>query len=263
MLLKPWLKPKTVPVAEPQAPSFPTINYEEAQRAPAEILNPASNEAALYTLQQFMAEGLVPYPFTDASEAARQFLRRLLEVKEPRKQVLLDIKYPQLYAFGVNHETNAPNFLEILCKLKRPILHLVRRDVVDQAISLLVANQTGAFLRSRSAAGADSGRARALHWLNPEDVYRIAKARRWASQQAAQTLDHIGAKVLLVHYEDLASESWAQVFRRIFAFLDHYADLPKSLPDTTERQNSRDLVSNLAEIRGFVAEKDPSLLSGA
>jgi LPS sulfotransferase NodH len=169
--------------------------------------------------------------------------------------VLFDLKYSQSYTLGMSERLMVPVLLQELINLKLPIVHLVRRDVVAQAISLLVAEQTGEFFSTK---GPES-QAKPKIWLNPKDVHQIATSQMFAIKSATRNLEVLGANMLSIFYEDLVSANKQEHYQRTFRFLDHYAEVPSDFDPSTVRQNSMRRVANIGEVLQYISEEDPIL----
>jgi hypothetical protein len=72
-------------------------------------------------------------------------------------------------------------------------------------------------------------------------------------------LGALGVRQHEVTFEDLTSPSWRDHYRAIFRFINQYADIPENYVSPTRAQDSSGKVANLADIRSFVAERDPVL----
>lgn len=227
---------------------------------PVEPFNHMVDGGDGYTIRTYLSEGgPKPLIMTEGHAAVHHFLARFYQTMPPRRSIILDIKYPQAYAFGVNASMRVPVavpvVLEELHKLQIPFIHLTRRDLVAQAISLMVAENEGAYLVKSDAA--DQTR-RPLR-LTPRDVMATALQLRNARDNAQTVMQALGVRVLDVSYEDLTSPNWRYHYREVLRFVNRYADIPETYSAPTRRQDSASRVTNLAEIRDYVAERDRKL----
>lgn len=229
---------------------------------PAEPFNHGFAPEAGYTLKMYLAQG-GPRPslMTEGHAALHHFMARFYAQMPARRSIILDVKYPQAYAFGVNASMQVPAavpvILEELHKLQMPFIHLTRRDQVAQAISLMVAEDSGEYLvKSDSSGSAAQGR---VLRLSPRDVLSRARQLRNATENARMVLGALGVRQHEVTFEDLTSPSWRDHYRAIFRFINQYADIPENYVSPTRAQDSSGKVANLADIRSFVAERDPVL----
>lgn len=213
-----------------------------------------------YTIKTYLAEGgPKPLIMTDGHAAVHHFLSRFYKTMPPQRSIILDIKYSQAYVFGVNASMQvpvaAPVVIEELHKLRVPFIHLTRRDLVAQAISLLVAEDEGAYL----VKAGETGQSRAPVRLSPRDVMAAAVKLRNARDNARAVMEALGVRRLEIVYEDLISSNWRQQYREVLRFVNRYADIPDTYSAPTQRQNSASRVTNILEIREYVAERDRTL----
>lgn len=227
---------------------------------PAELLNTGIAPEAGYTLATYLAEGgPKPSVMTEGFAAFHHFMARFYATMPARRSIILDIKYPQAYAFGVNTAMDVPAavpvVLEELHKLRIPFIHLTRRDYVAQAVSLMVAEDSGEYL----AKAGDGETLVQAKRLSQREVLARARRLRNAAENARQVLRAMDVRQHEVVFEDLVASGWRDRFREIFRFIDQYADIPADFVSPTKSQDSSSKVSNLADIRAFIAERDPSL----
>lgn len=227
---------------------------------PVEPFNHNVDGGEGYTVKTYLAEGgPKPSIMTEGHGAVHHFLARFYKSMPPRRSIILDIKYSQAYIFGVNASMRVPVavpvVLEELHKLQIPFIHLTRRDLVAQAISLLVAEDEGAYLVKADEADQSRRPVR----LSPRDVMTAATQLRNARDNARAVMDALGVRSLEVGYEDLISPNWRYHYREILRFVNRYADIPETYSAPTRRQDSASRVTNLAEIRDYVAERDRTL----
>lgn len=227
--------------------------------APAEPFNHGFAPEDGYTLKSYLSEGgPKPSLMTDGHAAVHHFLARFYRQMPERRGIILDIKYPQAYAFGVNAAMQVPVavpvILEELNKLNIPFLHLTRRDKVAQAISLMVAEDNGEYLvKAGEEVAANQLR------LSPRDVLARAIQLRNASDNARAVMDALGVRSHSVTYEGLISAASRDQYRAIFRFIDQYADIPADFVAPTRPQVSSSRVSNIADIRTYVGERAADL----
>lgn len=188
------------------------------------------------------------------------FFAQHLPAQGSDRPMPIDLKYSQSYVLGMHDLMMAPLLLKILIDAKLPVIHLIRRDMIAQSISYLLALKTGRY--HRFARASDNAPAAAEQvWMDPEDVLRVALARQRATQIAGEQLTLLGARVLTVFYEDLSGDNWASHFARIFRFLDHYVEVPEAYDPGISRLNSAERVQNIDEIVEFVLMRNPELVS--
>lgn len=227
----------------------------------AEPFNYSVAQDESYTFHKYLLEQErdVVATFTDGSKAIYDFLAHYYVHCPADKKILIDLKYSQSYALGVDENTMAPVVLSELAKLKLPIVHLVRKDTVAQAVSLLVSEKTGKFVETKKISS-NSRDAKQKFWLDPSEVLKVAKSGQFAVEQASRNMDILGIKPLVVFYEDLISPSAARTYRQTLSFLDHYSDIPKDFESPTIRQNSSARVANMSEILNYISQKEPLLI---
>lgn len=230
--------------------------------APAEPFNHQATLESGYTLRTYLEnDGPMPKVMSEGHFQTQKFMANFYENMPRKRSIILDVKYSQAYSFGVNAEMNypvpVPVILEEFIKLKMPVVHLTRRDLVAQAISLMVAENSDEWLLTSSAEPQNAPNA--LLRLPASEVLKRARQARNARVNADVVLSALDARVHNVEYEDLISGVWRTRYRGIFRFLDQYADIPEDFSPPSKRQNSMSRVTNLAEIRAYVDERDPNL----
>jgi LPS sulfotransferase NodH len=174
--------------------------------------------------------------------------------------VLIDLKYSQAYALGVDYDVHVPVILKVLVNWQFPIIHLVRRDVVAQAISHLVALRTGKYLQIAGREDAKTADNKEKFWLDPAEVLRVARAGDWAARAAQRHLDVLGARQMRILYEDIIGPAAISHYRRCLRFLDIYREIPQGYAPRIVRQNSSRLVVNIEEIMEYVMAHAPELI---
>jgi len=289
------MEAKTFLSMEPEnpslAPSTPILDYRDFQRTvvlfssfrsgshmlklslgrlagmvtPPEPFNAYADSGSGYTLQEYLRDpNPKPDLMTEGASSVHHFLQSFYSRMPEKKKIVMDVKYPQAYAFGTNADMDyavpVPTVLDEMNKLGMPIIHLRRRDKVAQAVSLLVAEGTGVYL---SPDGTASNKAdAAMIRLNPAEVFERAMRFQNGSDNAVTVLTAMGANVLNVTYEDLLSDHSKEQYRKVFRFVDRYADIPEGFKPPTRAQNSSGRVSNLTEVRAYAFERLPELLGG-
>lgn len=213
-----------------------------------------------YTLGNYLKEnGPRPSIMTGGNSAVHHFLSRFYAGLAPKRKIIMDIKYSQAYGFGVNADMDkpivVPVILEELHKLKIPFVHLTRRDIVAQTVSLMTAEETGVYLVKDDDQPALE--AKPIR-LSPAEVLMRARRLHNATNNAKAVLTALGVRCHDVTYEALTSDRWKEEYRAIFTFLDQYADIPQNFVAPTLRQGSVDMVTNIQDIRNYVAEREPS-----
>ena len=223
-----------------------------------ETFNLSLHGGQCYSLRDYLQDDDVDPVRALANSGATVFdLLPRVYAKCPEKgQVLFDMKYSQAYALGMHEGLMVPTILQELTKAKLPVIHLIRRDVVAQSVSLLVAEQTGQF----HAKDGQEDQSRKI-WLDPEAVRKMALSRQRAIADATRHLQALDAKVLTVFYEDLAFGDTVAQLRRIFKFIDHYVDLPTEVEANTKDQKSASRVANMDEIIERIGEVEPGLVT--
>ncbi len=227
----------------------------------AEPFNYSVNHETNYTFRNFLSEPDrdVVATFADSSRTMYDFLAYYYNHCPDSNNILIDLKYSQSYALGVDENTMAPVILSEVAKLKLPIVHLVRKDTVAQAVSLLVSEKTGIFIETKKNSEVTKGTGQKF-WLDPNEVLRVAKSGQFAVEQASRNMDILGIKPLVVFYEDLVSPRAADSYRRALRFLNHYSDIPQDFEPPTVKQNSSARVANMDEILNYISQSDPSLV---
>lgn len=187
----------------------------------------------------------------------------LLAEVPPDCPFMIDLKYAQAYRLGVDGIDYSPVILRTLVNWGIPVIHLIRRDLLGQAISHLVALKTGKPIQlawEKTSNGTDNAPPKADIWLDPGEVIRIARAREAALNTAWHHLQILKANHITVFYEDLVGQDWARHYQRCFAFLDHYVEMPEEYTPITVRQSSAKRVANLKEIMERVYVEAPELV---
>lgn len=276
-------QPEPSAPAAPEPAPRPTLDYDDLQRtfvllsnfrsgthffktmlnrvarvhAPAEPFNLSLAGGNDLTFRRFIDGDTAPQTSTILKEASVIFdyLAHFYANTPPEQKILFDLKYSQAYALGVNEQRMVPTILEEFVKVDLPFVHLIRRDLIAQAVSLLVAEITGEFHKTGDSK--DDQR----FWLDPDQVLEVTRSRRFAIDEATRHLDVLGARVVTVFYEDLISPEWKSELRRTFRFLDHYADIPDDFDPVTANQKSASRVANIGEIVQHISARDPSLVS--
>ncbi|MBY6201001.1 hypothetical protein KUV65_06475 [Maritalea mobilis] len=187
------------------------------------------------------------------------FLAHHLSTLAPSQPVVFDIKYSQAARLGVDDLTQAPTILKFFTALHVPVLHVIRRDVVAQAVSHLLAEKRDQFFAD-AALSNGQGKSASPVWLNPTEVCDLAQARSEEQRRAQAHLAAVSADVCTLYYEDLAGPNFVPELRRIFQFLDRYARVAPGYRAPTRPQNSRLDVANLNEIYDMAMERMPGLL---
>ncbi len=230
--------------------------------SPPEPFNVSSGLDSGYFFDSFIDEnGFDPkLMLQDGQTTLFNFITRFFAHQNSGKTPIIDLKYSQSYMLGVNHMSMNPVILEAFTEWKVPIIHLIRRDFVAQAVSHLVAIESGDYLNQRSDnRDADNGQ---RYWLDPHEVLKNARARKLASQTAIQQLESMEARVMTVFFEDFLSPDWTTHYRKCFRFLDKYADIPEGFNPPTTSQNSAKRVANMEEIVDFITKTDQLLFMG-
>jgi len=173
--------------------------------------------------------------------------------------VLFDVKYEHAYRLGVDGQDQTPIVLTQFRHLDLPIIHLIRRDAIAQALSHLVASRTGVYMNLRgSAAGGAQDSER--YWFDPAEVLRLARGRIYIHEQARTQLQLLGARTITAYYEDLTGPRWREQFQRLCRFLDIYVEIPNDFVPDTVNQRSGERVANRDEILDYVQDNAPELV---
>jgi LPS sulfotransferase NodH len=170
--------------------------------------------------------------------------------------LIISLKYTQAHRLGADDLSNAPSILKLLAEYRVPVLHLIRRDVVQQAMSHLVASETGRFHAGDAAANDGNQKI----WLDPAEVATLARSRAEEQRRARAHLEAVSARHLTVYYEELAPAGLADELRRALRFLDRYAHVPDRFKSSTAPMGSNDRVANRAEILDHLIGAAPELL---
>jgi LPS sulfotransferase NodH len=232
-------------------------------QGPPEPLNFGISGGKVFALGDHLATGGPQASLISHAPAAfHEFLAKFYASTERETKILFDLKYSQAFAFGVNGDMDmqlpVPVTLHEFAKLGVPVIHLVRRDVVAQAMSLLVAEQSGVYLRRKGDVASDDSAAPVR--LSPRDVLRAARRFHHSRLHFNMVLSALGMRVLTMHYEDLASDTGVEQLRSALRFLGRYADVPASFATPTRRQSSESSVMNADDIRAHVRQRAPELL---
>lgn len=194
----------------------------------------------------------------DPDTGLRRFLNYLYSAVSPNGNILLDIKYEQAYRLGIDNEAHGPVVLTQLVRMGVPIIHLIRRDAIAQAVSHLVALRTGVF--SKTAGDVDRTVDDERIWLDPEHVLGVARSRRDAHRRAREHLSALHARHMTVFYEDISGADRTNQIQRIFQFVDQYVEIPDNFVSDTIRQESRRRVVNMDDINHYIVEREPDLV---
>lgn len=265
---------KAAPTAV-QDTAAPALNYEDLQRTSVLFAQPFSGRHGLKaSLAEYCSMHLPPAPFSvhggahggytyrtyveddpkrlhaaliDPTAAIYSFLGAFFATQPRTGPILLDVSYADAARMGMDGADMMPTLFKVFKNLEVPVIHLMRRDVVSQAISLAVQNN-----------GAHDAAAKL--WLDPEGIVKTATARRDAVREAARQLAFIGLKSVTVSHEDLSSERGADALRRVFKHIDIYGDIPTTFEPKALIDSGFDAVANLTEIRDFAAQNDANIL---
>jgi len=184
-----------------------------------------------------------------------QYLAYLVGTTPNFAPALIDIKYSQAFFCGaLNNSYPLPLTLKTLSDFGCRVIHLIRKDVVAQAISNALAQQTDIY-----RVEADGAFEASPIVLDPEDVVRQARASLAAQEQGRQNLITAGCVPINVYYEDLINNYRGQL-RRILGRLDHYAEIPQDAKPKTKRIKSSAFVLNLSEIKAYLEKNCPELV---
>jgi hypothetical protein len=229
--------------------------------APGEPFNPHMNDERFYTLSQYLDErDPKPRIMTDGYSALQHFLACFYRTMPSRAKIVLDIKYQHAYVFGVNASMRIPSavpiVLEELHKRQVPFIHWMRRDLVAQAVSVLVAEADRTVLSKGEAPIQTFPSLR----LSPRDVLVAANKLRNGQENAKQVMEALGVTPLVVIYEDF-SESWRETIRQVLRFSGRYADIPDGFLPQLPREEGLSRVANLSDIRDYVAKRDRTLIA--
>lgn len=206
---------------------------------------------AYVTAPETDATGLI----TDPEAHLAGYFEHLFAHTPTDAPLIFSLKYSQAHRLGVDDVTQAPVLLKQLVAYGIPVLHLVRRDVVGQAISHLVADATGQFIGS-------APQDQRPIWLDPEIVVGLARTRAAEQRRADAHLAAISARVQRVMFEDLISAtSRAEALRRALRFLDRFANVPDGYDPPTRPAQTARVVSNRVEIWDHVLSEAPDLAS--
>ena len=177
-----------------------------------------------------------------------------------QERYLIDLKYDHAMRFGLDVATQAPALLWWFANWNVPIIYLVRRDHLAQAISNLVAFNTGEYVRIRDRAVAGADRQDPI-WLDPQQVLKLGRAYRFARQSADYYLRTVNADYMTVFYEDITGPDSAAVYRRCMNFLGLYREFESEPAPGTARQFSASRVANIDEIMEIAFREAPDLVT--
>ncbi|MBK8438208.1 MAG: hypothetical protein IPL38_01395 [Rhodobacter sp.] len=184
------------------------------------------------------------------------YFRYLFDHLPDDAPMIVSMKYTQAHRLGADDMTGAPILLKVLADYRVPVLHLVRRDVVRQAISHLVAAETESF----HIAHADAADGNRKIWLDPAEVLALARTRAEEQRRARAHLEAVSARHLTMYYEELTPGRLPDELRRALRFLDRYGQVPNGfLPETVAMESDR-CVANRAEILDHMLARAPDLL---
>lgn len=231
----------------------------------AEVLNPYQSDAVgALTFKTFLgqrADITATRLFMDPHGVTHEFVTALLAGVKDRRPAIVDLKYSQAATLGMDDTPTAPRILAQMVRMGLPVIHLVRRDVVAQALSLLVAQQTNVYVLATGAgAGNDATRGGEKFWFDPKAVLSLSRNLASARSAAQLQLTGLGSRTMTVFYEDLLSEAGLRDgLKRCLRAIDIFADLPEQIKPMTQRQNSLDRVANLDDIHQMIAAEDMDL----
>jgi hypothetical protein len=232
-----------------------------AMLAPGEPFNPNMNDEGFYTVSKYLnEEGPRPQIMTDGYRALQHFLAVFFESMPNKAKIVLDIKYQHAYVFGVDASLRVPSavpiVLEELHRRGVPFIHWMRRDLVAQAMSVLVAEADRTFVSKGEAVI----RTLPSHRLSPRDVLATAIRLRNGQENAKQVLEALGVIPLVVVYEDF-SQNWRDTVRQVLRFSGRYADIPYDFSPPLPRDDGLYRVANLSDIRDYVAKRERTLIA--
>lgn len=219
-----------------------------------EPFNPWYSDARTLTYQTFLEGRGAEETFVGAGVFPKFMAHLYDRCPKGEQRILLDIKYPQLFTLGVDENHLTPNLLRELAEARMPFLHLIRRDCVAQAMSYIVANQP-------APDNLPPDETPKPLWLNPRDVLAIARSRGHALEQVSRHLSRLKANVLTVVVEDLTSPARDDELRRVFRFLDHYADIPADYRPWIDPSDPLLRVVNRQEVLEYINREEPRLIS--
>lgn len=242
-----------------RGPAEPFIYLENTPDAAART------EARLaHTFEHAISVGAIDArtAFLDPKTAILQFIGHLQQAVPQRPELpgpqpfLLDIKYSQSLRFGASAGL-APELLYHLTMFKMPVIHLIRRDALGQAISWMVAMERHVFFQRP---GATVDQSPPTIFLDPRKVVEAATAYQESRRSMQAHLSRLGARVLTVVYEDALDEGMRTQLQRMMRFVDVWADIPPDLEPGSARQDSQRMVANLPEIVDAAMATDPGLV---
>jgi LPS sulfotransferase NodH len=175
------------------------------------------------------------------------------------RPLLLDVKYDQAMRFGADAPGARPLIIEWLVEMGLPVIHLIRRDAVAQAMSHMLARKSGVFFAPSTLAPSDPPTVTPT-WLDPVEVVHAARAYRLAQMTAHHQLSRPGVRLVTMAYEDMLGAGFVPQLRRCLRRLDRYAELSPHLRPVTQRQNSSLAVANRAEIVDYALIHAPDLV---
>ncbi|NKX44008.1 hypothetical protein [Roseicyclus persicicus] len=221
-----------------------------------------------HTLETVVREGALDTRdlILDPNRAIAAYLA-LLQARVPQgdprgepSPFLLDIKYDHCFRFGAEAPGRTPTLLRWLVAHRLPFIHLIRRDAIGQAISAAVAEERGVWLETDRFRG---DRPAGGIYLDPAVIVDAAIAHREARREMQAQLARLGARVLVIAYEDAIGPGRPGQLRRAMRFLDVWVRMPAEAAPVTRSQASHEMVANLPEILDAALRADPELVGRA
>lgn len=173
--------------------------------------------------------------------------------------IFFDLKYDQVYRLGAESPGRSPTLLHWFIDNKLPVLHVIRRDALAQAISFLIAKKRRVYVELHGKAPKQDHAPEPLY-LDPDQAVAYARAYMAARRDMQAQLTAMRARVLTVAYEDMIGDGLAPQLRRCLRFIDRWVDVPARLRPGTTSQESRSRVLNLTELIDAALAADPELV---
>ncbi len=224
-----------------------------------EVFSPSPEASGEHGFGVFLEEmpDAATLAFSDPEATLRAYLAWLL-ARKPTDRIILDIKYGNLYRLGVTPgSVPVPNIAYILAEWRLPVIHMMRLSTLREAISILVAGQTGDFLQYSTEAKPNP--VDATLYLDPQGVLDLARSLQKLHADFADVIQSLGVRHHRIFYEDLRAPVRKQSVMRALHAVGVYCEPPEQLEERIVSQRSVERVSNLPEIVDMVRRVAPDL----
>ena len=202
-------------------------------------------------------EGAGQAAILDPERAMRGYLAWYLD-GQYHDHVLIDMKYAHLGRLGLDERTPPlPQIAVILAAWRVPVIHLMRTNPLQEAISALVAEQTGEY--ALLAGQATTAQTPPGVHLDPAKVAELAHARRAAHLAAAGLLRELGFRYQRVFTETIRGPGRVREILRVLHGFGIWCEPPAHLHEPLLDQNSVGRVTNLSQIIDHLRQHSPDL----